>query len=101
MVITIERSQLAVGRDCEKHARFRRAAVSRNMTFSALLCELVDQLINPALPYTEMLAGIAGCQRPIGCQTFALNALLKTHPSANLLNTVRDSFRVKVLEADQ
>lgn len=98
----IRKRQLAVYVDCEKHARFRRVAVSRNMAIGALLCEIVGQVvIDPTPSDTEMLTAIAGCQRTIEYQTFALDALLKHHSNANLLNIVRDSYRAKVLEVGQ
>lgn len=97
----IRRPQLAVYVDCEQHARFQRVTVSRSMTTSALFCEIVHQVINPAPPDTEMLDAIAKGQRTIDYQTLPLNALLKYHPDAKPLTTVRDSYRANVLEAGQ
>lgn len=98
----IRKRQLALYVDCEKHARFRRVAVSRNMAIGTLLCEIVDQaVIDPTPSDTEMLTAIAGCQRTIEYQTFALNAPLKCHHNANLLTIMRDICRAKLLEAGQ
>ena len=97
----INRRQLAVDCDCENHARFLRVAESRNMTISALLCEIVDQVINPAPPDTEMLGTIAGHKRTLAYRPLALNVPLKCRPKANRLTIVRASCRTKVLEVGQ